>query len=160
MKKSLLIVVLGILILTSTTATANNNEKSVVPIGSINFTDRVVYVLDHTNNPTQGNWIIMGNPFAETRIQLPHPIKITYKGPKHIEFGGASGTLYKDKNGKLTVNYPSAYVYRTLPIYQPGEDAVMFFFGEAGLKGDVEIFLIKVTPDTVFEKSILLYQCW
>ena len=74
LRKSLLIVALGILILTSTTATAgnneksvvpiesinfidSNNEKSVVPIESINFIDRVVYVLDHTSNPTQGNWL-------------------------------------------------------------------------------------------------------
>ncbi|WP_292389068.1 TIGR04279 domain-containing protein [Methanosarcina sp. UBA5] len=150
MKNSLLIIALTVFILTSATAIADSNEKNISPIGSINFTDSVVNVLDHTSSSEEGNWIIMGNPHTGTRIKLPHPIKLTYTGPKHVEFGGTSGTLYKDENKSFTIDYPSANAYSTLPIYLPGEEATMSFYGESGLEGKVNIFLIKVTPETAF----------
>ncbi|WP_292380558.1 TIGR04279 domain-containing protein, partial [Methanosarcina sp. UBA289] len=151
MRNGLLIIVLTLFILASATTVAQGNEKSVSSIGNISFTDRVVYVLNHTSNPEEGNWIIMGNPHTGIRVQLPHPIKFTYNGPKHVEFEGVSGTLYKEENKSFTINYPSAYAYSTLPIYLRGEEVKMSFYGESGLKGKVDIFLIKVTPETVFE---------
>ncbi len=89
LKKSLLIIALIVFILTSATTIAGNSEKNVSPIGSINFTDRVVYILDHTSDPAEGNWITLGYPYEERRIQLPHPIKLTYSGPKFKEYEGS-----------------------------------------------------------------------
>ena len=131
LKKSLLIIALSIFILTSATAIAENNEKNASSIGSINFTDRTVYVLDHTSDPEEGNWITMGSPDEERRIQLPHPIKLTYYGPKAIEYGGASGTLYKDEDESYTITYPSNFSYLTHPVYLPGERVNMSFHGES-----------------------------
>ena len=60
-------------------------------IANLNFTDKVVYFLDHTSDPAEGNWIVMGCPNEGTRIQLPTPMKLTYNGPKHMEYGEAKG---------------------------------------------------------------------
>jgi hypothetical protein len=77
LKNSLLIVALGMFILASTTAIATTNETNLSHIGSINFTDKVVNVLDHTSNPDEGNWITMESPYERGRIQLPSPMNLT-----------------------------------------------------------------------------------
>ncbi|HWR25333.1 MAG TPA: TIGR04279 domain-containing protein [Methanosarcina sp.] len=151
MKKRILIIALSIFILTSTLAIADSNEKNLNhgkntdPIGSINFTDRVVYVLDHTNDPVNGNWIIMKSPHKEKRIQLPHPIKFTYSGPKSKEYKGISGTLYVKEKSDYKVTYPSTSLYLTHPVYLPCENVSMSFYGEKFLKGEVEIYLFNAT---------------
>ena len=150
MKKSLLIIALTVFILTSATAIAGNNEKDVSPIGSINFTDRVVYVLDHTSDPAEGNWITMESTYEARRIQLPQPINLTYSGPKFKEYGGASGTLYKDENESYTITYPSSSFYLTHPVYLPGEKVNMSFHGDSSLKGTVEIYLFNITSDSAY----------
>ncbi|MCO5383139.1 MAG: TIGR04279 domain-containing protein [Methanosarcina barkeri] len=150
MKKSLLIIALIVFILTSATTIAGNSEKNVSPIGNINFTDRVVYILDHTSDPTEGNWITLGYPYEERRIQLPHPIKLTYSGPKFKEYEGASGTLYKDENESYTITYPSSSFYLTHPVYLPGEKVNMSFHGDSSLKGTVGIYLFNITSDSAY----------
>ena len=150
LKKSLLIIALIVFILTSATTIAGNSEKNVSPIGSINFTDRVVYILDHTSDPAEGNWITLGYPYEERRIQLPHPIKLTYSGPKFKEYEGASGTLYKDENESYTITYPSNSFYLTHPVYLPGEKVNMSFHGDSSLKGTVEIYLFNITSDSAY----------
>ncbi len=150
MKKSLLIIALTVFILTSATAIAGNNEKDVSPIGSINFTDRAVYVLDHTSDPEEGNWITMGYTYEGRMIQLPKPIKLTYSGPKFKEYGGASGTLYKDENESYTITYPSSSFYLTHPVYLPGEKVNMSFHGDSSLKGTVDIYLFNITSDSAY----------
>ena len=150
LKKSLLIIALIVFILTSATTIAGNSEKNVSPIGSINFTDRVVYVLDHTSDPAEGNWITLGYPYEERRIQLPHPIKLTYSGPKFKEYEGASGTLYKDEDESYTITYPSSSFYLTHPVYLPGEKVNMSFHGDSSLKGTVEIYLFNITSDSAY----------
>lgn len=150
LKKSLLIIALIVFILTSATTIAGNSEKNVSPIGSINFTDKVVYVLDHTSDPAEGNWITLGNPYEERRIQLPRPIKLTYSGPKFKEYEGASGTLYKDEDESYTITYPSSSFYLTHPVYLPGEKVNMSFHGDSSLKGTVEIYLFNITSDSAY----------
>ncbi|MDP4197102.1 MAG: TIGR04279 domain-containing protein [Bacteroidota bacterium] len=150
LKKSLLILALTLFILTSATTIAGNNEKSVSPIGNINFTDRVVYVLDHTSNPEEGNWITMGCPSEGRKIQLPQPIRFTYCGPKSTEYDGVSGTLYKSEDENYTITYPSTLTYCTHPIYLPGEEVNMSFHGDSSLKGEVEIYLFNVTSKSVY----------
>ncbi|MDI9394636.1 MAG: TIGR04279 domain-containing protein [Euryarchaeota archaeon] len=119
------------------------------PIACLNFTDEVVYFLDHTSSPTDGNWIVMGNPKEGTRIQLPKPIKLTYNGPKHIEYDGVSGTLYKCEEESYTITYPSTKSYTTHPVFLPNEDVKMSFYGEPGLKNEeVEIYLINLFSDS------------
>jgi methanogen extracellular protein (TIGR04279 family)/PGF-pre-PGF domain-containing protein len=151
LKKSILIIALSIFILSSTMAIADSNEKNlnhgknVDPIGSINFTDRVVFVLDHTNDPVNGNWIIMKSPHKEKRIQLPHPIKFTYSGPKSKEYKGISGILYVNEKSDYKVTYPSTSLYLTHPVYLPCENVSMSFYGERFLKGEVEIYLFNAT---------------
>ena len=130
------------------TVIAGSNENNTSPIGSINFTDRVVHVLDHTDSPVDGNWIIMQNLQKDRQILLPHPIKFTYSGPKSKEYKGVSGTLYVDKNDSYTITYPSSSQYLTLPIYLPNENVSMSFYGEQSLKGDVEIYLFNATLDS------------
>ena len=150
MKKSLLIIALTLFILTSATAIAENNEKSVSPTGNINFTDRVVYVLDHTSDPEEGNWITMGCPSEGREIQLPQPIRFTYCGPKSIKYRGVSGTLYKSEDENYTITYPSTPTYYTHPVYLPDEEVNMSFHGDSSLKGDVEIYLFNVTSKSAY----------
>ncbi|WP_235284200.1 TIGR04279 domain-containing protein [Methanosarcina sp. 1.H.A.2.2] len=160
LKKGLLILIVTAFVLTSVLAMAEggiidvkNDEKTdaktdVNPIGAINFTDRVVYFLNHTSDPDEGNWITLGNPDNETRVQLPQPINLTYSGPKYKEYGGVSATLFKAEDENYTITYPSTSAsYTTHPIYLPGENVTMSFHGENGLEGDVEIYLIKVNSD-------------
>lgn len=151
MRKSLLIIILTIFILTSAPAMAGGGKTDVTPVGNLDFTDKVVYFLDHTSDPAEGNWITMGCQNEGRRIQLPQPIKLTYNGPKHKEYGGASGTLNKDEEESYTITYPSTASYTTHPVYLSDEDVTMSFHGESGLEGEnVEIYLFKVTSDCVY----------
>ncbi|WP_440946581.1 TIGR04279 domain-containing protein [Methanosarcina sp. T3] len=121
------------------------------PIGNLNFTDKVVYFLDHTSNPVEGNWITLGHPFEGNRIQLPQPIKLTYDGTNHVTYDGISGSLNKEEGESYTITYPSIPPYTTHPVYLPDEKVTMSFFGESGLGGEnVDIYLIKVTSDSVY----------
>ncbi len=148
MKKTLLAIAITIFTLTSATAIAGNSESDINPIGSINFTDKVLYIPDHTSNPNEGNWITMECPDDGRRFQLPKPIKFTYCGPKTLEYYGVSGTLYEDES--YTITYPSTSTYRTHPIYLPGENIKMSFHGDSSLKGNVEIYLFDVTSKSVY----------
>jgi hypothetical protein len=80
LKKDLSIIVLGMLILTSSTAIASDvdiqdlyscgnctpQDVNNLSFSSVNFTDEVVYVLDHTSDPLEGNWISMGSKMEGT----------------------------------------------------------------------------------------------
>jgi len=150
LKKSLLIIALCVFMSISATAIAGNDKTNVSPVGSLNFTDRIVNVLDHTSDPNGGNWITLGKYSDSRRIQLPYPISLTYNGPKYLEYGGASGTLYKGENEIYTINYPSSYSYRTHPVYLPGENVKMSFHGDKNLAGDVNIYLFNLTSDSAY----------
>jgi methanogen extracellular protein (TIGR04279 family)/PGF-pre-PGF domain-containing protein len=150
-RKSLLILILAVLVITSTPAMAGGEKTDVDPVGSLDFTDKVVYFLDHTSNPDKGNWITLGSPSDETRVQLPEPIKITYNGPKHEEYGGVAGTLYIKDKKSYTITYPSTSSYATHPVYLPDENVTMSFHGESGLEGNVDIYLFKVTSDSAHD---------
>ena len=52
---------------------------------SINLNGEVTYFLDHTSDPSGGNWITLGSPSERRRIQLPQPITITYSGPRSLK---------------------------------------------------------------------------
>jgi len=151
LRKSLLILILTIFILASIPAVAGGEETDVNPIGNLNFADKVVYFLDHTSNPADGNWITLENTNADRSIQLPQPIRITYKGPKYEECGGVSGTLNKDEEESYTIRYPSTASYTNHPVYLPDENVIMNFHGESGLDGEVEIYLFKVTSDCIYK---------
>lgn len=150
MKKSLLIIALTLVILTSATAIAQNNEKYVSPTGNINFTDRVVYFMNHTSDPEEGNWITMRCPSEGREIRLPQPISFTYCGPKSVEYGGVSGTLCKSDDENYTITYPSTPTYCIHPIYLLGEEVNMSFHGDSSLKGDVDIYLFNVTSKSAY----------
>ncbi|MDQ1276895.1 MAG: hypothetical protein QG610_2473 [Euryarchaeota archaeon] len=166
MRKNLLIFILAVFILTSAPAMAGGGKTETEEsqtilgcicdeenfIGNLNFTDRVVYFLDHTSDPAEGNWITMGCPNEGKRVKLPEPIKITYNGPKYEEYGGASGTLNKEENESYTIKYPSTSSYTTLPVFLPDENVTMSFHGDSYLKGqDVEIYLFKLTKNCAQE---------
>ena len=144
MKKSLVIATICIFILTSTMASAGNNEKDA-NFSNINFTDKVVYVLDHTSNPSEGNWITVGSPYEDSRIQFPHPIKITYSGPKSGNYKGVSWNLSSSNDKNYKINYPSTPSYTTLPVYLPGRTVNMSFFGDSALEGNADIYVLNVT---------------
>lgn len=151
LRKSLLILILTIFILTSAPAMAGGGKTDVNQLGNINFTDKVVYFQSHTSDPAEGNWITMGCPNEGRRVQLPQPIKLTYNGPKYVEYSGASGILNKDEEKSYTITYPSTDSYTTLPVYLPDEDLSMSFHGETGLEGEnVDIYLFKVTSDCAY----------
>ena len=116
-----------------------------VSFSSINFTDKVVYVLDHTSDPLEGNWITMGGPYERRGIQLPQPITITYSGPRFGNYKGVSWNLSSSNDGNYTINYPSTSSYTTLPVYLPGEKVNMSFFGASALEGNVEIYVFNAT---------------
>jgi methanogen extracellular protein (TIGR04279 family)/PGF-pre-PGF domain-containing protein len=151
LKKGLVLIALTFFILTSATAIASNDGKNGNIVGSVNFTDRIVYFLDHTSSPTEGNWITMESSSEEGRIQLPHPIKLTYCGPKFIEYGGVSGTLCKLQGENYTVTYPSNPTYLSHPVYLPGENVNMSFHGDSCLKGETEVYLLNITSDSAYE---------
>ncbi len=147
MRKSLLILILATFILT-VPAMAGSEKTDAKSIGNLNFTDRVVYFLDHTNDPAEGNWITMGFQNEEKGVKLPEPIKLTYNGPKHKDYGGASGTLNKEENESYTIKYPSTSSYTILPVFLPDENVTMSFHGDSYLKGqNVEIYLFKLTQN-------------
>jgi methanogen extracellular protein (TIGR04279 family)/PGF-pre-PGF domain-containing protein len=129
---------------------AGGGKTDVNPICAINFTDRVVYALDHTSDPDEGNWITVGCPYEGRRVQIPQPIKLTYSGPKYKAYEGASGTLYKDEDESYTITYPSTSRYCSHPVYLPGENVNMSFYGESCLEGEVEIYLFKVSSDCAY----------
>lgn len=149
MKRSLLIATLGIFILISATAMADTNGNKDNSIGSLNFTDRVVYVLDHDSNPLEGNWISMSNPHQGRSIQLPKSLKVTYQGPNSIEYGGVQGTLGRDKDESYSIKYPSVFSY--LPVYLPEDNVSFFFYGNSSLEGNVDIYLFKLTSNSLAE---------
>jgi len=127
---------------------AGSEKTDAKSIGNLNFTDRVVYFLDHTNDPAEGNWITMGFQNEEKGVKLPEPIKLTYNGPKHKDYGGASGTLNKEENESYTIKYPSTSSYTILPVFLPDENVTMSFHGDSYLKGqNVEIYLFKLTQN-------------
>jgi len=147
LRKSLLILILATFILT-VPAMAGSEKTDAKSIGNLNFTDRVVYFLDHTNDPAEGNWITMGFQNEEKGVKLPEPIKLTYNGPKHKDYGGASGTLNKEENESYTIKYPSTSSYTILPVFLPDENVTMSFHGDSYLKGqNVEIYLFKLTQN-------------
>lgn len=150
MRKSLLILILTAFILTSAPAMAGGEKTDAKTIANLNFTDKVVYFLDHTSDPAEGNWITLECPNESTRVQLPEPIKITYKGPNTKEYGGASGTLNKKESGGYTIKYPSTSSYTTHPVYLPNQNVTMSFHGEPSLKGDIDIYLLKVTSKCAY----------
>ena len=142
-------------ILTSATALANDNnsceintpsnESGTLSFSSINLTDEVVYVLDHTSDPSGGNWITMGSPYEGRGIQLPQPITITYSGPRFGNSKGVSWNLSSSNDRSYTMNYPSTSSYATLPVYLPGEKVNMSFFGDSSLEGNVDIYIFNAT---------------
>jgi len=142
-------------ILTSATALASDNnsceintpsnESGTLSFSSINLTDEVVYVLDHTSDPSGGNWIMMGSSNEGNGIQLPQPITITYAGPRFEKSGGVSGILSSSNSRSYTMNYPSTSSYTTLPVYLPGEEVNMSFFGDSSLEGKADIYVFNVT---------------
>jgi len=147
LRKSLLILILATFILT-VPAMAGSEKTDAKSIGNLNFTDKVVYFLDHTNDPAEGNWITMGFQNEEKGVKLPEPIKLTYNGPKHKDYGGASGTLNKEENESYTIKYPSTSSYTILPVFLPDENVTMSFHGDSYLKGqNVEIYLFKLTQN-------------
>ncbi|WP_410508139.1 TIGR04279 domain-containing protein [Methanosarcina hadiensis] len=141
---------MGVLILTSSPAMAGGGKTDAQQIANLNFTDKVVYFLDHTGDPAEGNWITMGCPNEGTRIKLPKPIKLTYNGPKHEEYGGVSGTLNKEETESYTITYPSTSSYTTHPIFISGENVTLSFHGESGLKGSVDVYLFKITSERAY----------
>jgi len=152
LRKSLLVLILTVLILTSAPAMAGGGKTDIKPVATLNFTDKVVYFLDHNSDPTEGNWITLGCPNEGTRIQLPEPIKVTYNGTKYKEFGGASWKLNKDADESYTIKYPSTSSYTTHPVYLPDEEVTMSFHGDSCLKGqDVEIYVFKLTSNCARE---------
>jgi methanogen extracellular protein (TIGR04279 family)/PGF-CTERM protein/uncharacterized repeat protein (TIGR01451 family) len=156
LKESLLIIVFGIFILTSATAIArdDNARPYEIPNGtsfsSINFTDQVVYILNHTSDPSEGNWITMGSPYEERRIQLPQPITIKYSGPKFGDYKGVSWNLSSSNDRNYIINYPSTSSYTTLPVYLPGEKVNMSFFGASALEGKVDIYVFNATSKSAY----------
>lgn len=126
-------------------------KTDVDPIGNLSFTDKVVYFLDSTSDPEEGNWIILGCTDESRKIQLPQPIKLTYNGPKSKEYGGASRTLNKEEGESYTITYPSTSSYVTHPVYLPNENVTLSFHEESGLKGNVDIYLFKATSDCVYD---------
>jgi hypothetical protein len=172
LKTSLLIIILCIFILTSATVFAQDNACNVnntnnesnpdngtnqinvsddLSFSQINLNGEVFYILDHTGDLSGGNWITMGNPSSGRRIQLPQPIAITYSGPRFMKHGGVFGTLSSGDNKSYTINYPSAPSYTTLPIYLPGENVNMSFFGASALEGNVSIYVFNITSKSAYE---------
>ena len=165
MRKSLLVCILAVLVLTSAPALAGGgntgvypignctnvcpigNCTSLNPIGNLEFTDKVVYCPGHTSDPKDGNWITLGclhcNDCCDdcyddgyddgcddgyddgyddgcddccddcgcgnkwgwhdrecTWIQLPDPIKFTYRGTQQLQYDGVVGNIY-EKGGRL-----------------------------------------------------------
>ncbi len=116
---------------------------------SINFTDKVVYILNHTSDLSEGNWIEMESPSEGRNIQLPQPITVTYSGPKFEDYGGVSWNLSSDENVNYTLNYSSLSPCTTFPVYLPGENVNMSFFGNSSLKGNADIYVLNVTSKSV-----------
>jgi len=163
LKKNLVIIALSIFLLTSAIAIACDcedeyGEQNSNFIGSVNFSERNVHFLDHTNSPESGNWIVLAGPNSTRTIQLPKEVNFTYSGPKSIEYRSISASMNKSENETYTVQYPSASAYKTWPVYLPGENVTISFFGESSLKGKtIEIFLLNITTDSA-NRALIAYN--
>lgn len=142
--------------LTSATAGANvdnaSNGTDPLNLSSINLSGEVTYFLGHTSDHSGGNWVALGSP-SERRIQLPQPISITYSGPRSLNRGNISGNLSFSNDENYTLNYPSTLDYTTLPVYLPGENVTMSFFGDSALKGNVSVYVLNISSTSA--KGIL-----
>ncbi len=166
MKKYLSIIVLGMLILTSSTAIASDvyphdlyscsnctpQNVSNLSFSGISFDDNAVYVLDHTNSLSDGNWITMGSPDSGTQsadegrgFQLPQPITIKYSGPRFEKSENSPAIQQDNDSENYMINYPPINSYITLPVYLPNETATMSFYGASVLEGNVSIYVFNVT---------------
>ncbi|MGE5409959.1 MAG: hypothetical protein ACM3MI_03290, partial [Clostridiales bacterium] len=74
-------------------------DSSDMSFLGIKFSDKVVYVLNHTADPLEGNWISLGSPYNGCRIQLPQPVSFSYSGPRFGKYGGVSANLSSGGNG-------------------------------------------------------------
>ncbi|MFZ2498125.1 TIGR04279 domain-containing protein [Methanosarcina sp.] len=117
---------------------------------SINFTDKVVYFLNHTSDLSEGNWIEMGSLYEGRNIQLPQPITITYSGQKFENYGGVSWNQSSGDNVNYTLNYSSFSPRTTFPVYLPDENVNMSFFGNSSLKGKADIYVLNVTSKSLY----------
>ncbi len=149
LKTNRLIIILCIFILTSTTAIANDdnvfNGNNTSNVSRVNLSGEVIYVLDHTSDPSEGNWITLESSSERRKIQLPQPITITYSGPRSVKHGEGSVNLSSSNNENYTISYPSTPSYTTLPVYLPGENVSMSFFGDSVLKGNVDVYVFNIT---------------
>ena len=108
LKTNLSIIIICIFIFTSAIAIANDdnaingnntsNVSSNLSFSSVNLSGEVIYVLDHTSDPSGGNWITLESSSEIRRIQLPQPITITYSGPRSVKHGGGSVNLSSSNN--------------------------------------------------------------
>lgn len=155
LKTNLSIIIICIFIFTSATAIANDdnaingnntsNVSSNLSFSSVNLSGEVIYVLDHTSDPSGGNWITLESSSERRRIQLPQPITITYSGPRFVKHGEGSVNLSSNNTKNYTISYPSTPSYTTIPIYLPGENVNMSYFGASALKGNVDVYVFNIT---------------
>jgi methanogen extracellular protein (TIGR04279 family) len=122
-------------------------------IASIEKGGESVIFADHSESPTEGNWIHLS---GGKEIQLPQPLSFTYNGPNTLQKAGATIKLKsesdKEKNTKIVFTYP----YSTHPFYTEDQKVTMGFNGSSAFKKQkVDIYLVK-SVDVPCVKKVLI----
>ena len=110
-------------------------------IASIDKGGESIIFADHSDSPTEGNWIHLS---GGKEIQLPQPLSFTYYGPDSLKKAGTTIELKSEsnkvKNTKLVFTYP----YSTHPFYTENQKVTMNFNGSSSFKKQkVDIYLVK-----------------
>jgi methanogen extracellular protein (TIGR04279 family) len=110
-------------------------------IASIEKSGENVLFADHSESPTEGNWIHLS---GGKEIQLPQPLSFTYSGPNSLKKAGVTIKLNSESDKKKNTKIVYTYPYSTHPFYTEDQQVTMGFNGSSNFKKqDVDIYLVK-----------------
>lgn len=110
-------------------------------VASIDKSGESIIFADHSESPTEGNWIHLS---GGKEIQLPQPLSFTYYGPDSLKKAGTTIELKSESNKGNNTKLVFTYPYSTHPFYTENQTVTMDFNGSSSFKKQkVDIYLVK-----------------
>ena len=110
-------------------------------IASIDKCGESIIFADHSESPTEGNWIHLS---GGKEIQLPQPLSFTYYGSDSLKKAGTTIELKSESNKENNTKLVFTYPYSTHPFYTENQKVTMNFNGSSSFKKQkVDIYLVK-----------------
>lgn len=134
----LTLTVLTLIFLFTSVSLAFSEEEPWIAV--IEKNGNSVYFADHSDNLTEGGWILLS---GGNEIQLPKPLNFTYNGADSLKSSGAalelkSGT--SEDNTEVTITYP----YTTHPFYTNKDKIKIDYKGPAVFgQQKVNVYLVE-----------------